>query len=187
VFRVADDYYMIPETLGLGGIQLYRADPFPYQWRPVAKLMDGSFADSSIFQHEGRWWMFACTNHSLHDTLSLYHAKDLLGPWTPHPANPLVEGDRRRARPGGKVTLWNGSLLRFCQDCVPQYGTHVRAFEIQELNPTTYRERELSESPILSPGDGWNYTGMHHIDPHQLPSGGWIACVDGYYMREPEA
>ena len=185
VFRWADDYYMIPETLGAGAIQVYRAEDFPRRWRPVAKLMEGSFADSSIFRYNGRWWMFACTNHSLHDRLSLYHASDLFGPWEPHPRNPLIQGDRSRARPGGRVTTWNGKLLRFAQDCVPQYGTRLRAFEIEELTPAAYRERELAESPILAPGADWNRTGMHHIDPHQR-DGSWIACVDGYYMRAPD-
>ena len=186
VFRSGEDYYMIPETLDLGAIQVYRAEPFPNRWRPIAKLMEGSFADSSIFQHQDRWWMFSCTNHSLHDTVCLYQSPELLGPWTAHPSNPIVEGDRTRARPGGRVTDWNGRLLRFAQDCVPQYGTHVRVFEIEELTPTTYRERELPESPILSPGNDWNRSGMHHVDPHLLPGGRWIACVDGYYMRDPE-
>ncbi len=186
VFRSGNDYYMIPETLGIGAIQLYRAEEFPYGWKPVAKLVNGSFADSSIFQYEDRWWMFACTNHSLHDTLCLYQSQELLGPWTAHPLNPLVEGDPSRARPGGRVSRWNGQFLRFCQDCVPAYGTHVRAFEIEELTPTTYREREMPESPILSPGADWNRNGMHHIDPHPAPGGGCIACVDGYFMRDAE-
>ncbi len=186
VFRSGEHYYMVPETLGLSAIQLYRAEPFPYRWQPIAKLAEGSFADSSIFQHNGVWWMFSCTNHALHDTLSLYHSPALLGPWIEHPGNPIIQGDRTRARPGGRVTVWNGRLLRFAQDCVPQYGTQVRAFEIEELTPTRYRERELPESPILSPGTGWNRTGMHHIDPHLRPDGGWIACVDGYYMRDPD-
>ena len=29
-------------------------------------------------------------------------------------------------------------------------------------------------------GEGWNKDRMHHVDPHQLEDGSWIACVDGW-------
>lgn len=187
VFRAGDEYYMIPETYGFGGIDLYRAAQFPRGWRRAARLLQGTFADTSIFYHDERWWMFSCTNPAAHDTLRLYHSRHLMGPWEEHARSPIVAGDRTRARPGGRVTEWNGSWLRFAQDCKPTYGTRVRAFQIDELTTTTYREHEVAESPILNPGEIWNRTGMHHVDPHLLPGGRWLACVDGYYMREPEA
>ena len=57
----------------------------------------------------------------------------------------------------------------------------VRAFEITRLTPDDYEEREAAPTPVLGPGreGSWNGTGMHHVDPHSLPGGGWIACVDG--------
>ena len=183
VFRWEDEYYMVPETLGLQCIQIYRAVQFPMRWERFTSIIPGTFADPTIFRHDGRWWMFACNRPRNHDQVCLFHAADLRGPWVEHPGNPLVSGDPRRARPAGRVTQWNGGLLRFAQDCVPEYGTHVRAFEIMELTPETYREREIPESPLLSPGATWNQSGMHHIDPHQLPDGQWIACVDGYETR----
>lgn len=185
VFRAGDDYYMIPETYGFGGVDVYRATVFPRGWRRVARLLKGTFADTSVFHHDGRWWMFSCTNPARHDTLRLFHSRHLLGSWEEHPRSPLVTEDRTRARPAGRVIGWNGSLLRFAQDCSPIYGTRVRAFRIDELTAASYRERELPESPILNPGETWNRTGMHHVDPHLLPGGRWLACVDGYYMREP--
>jgi hypothetical protein len=179
VFSWQNDYYMLPETIGLGGIELYRAHRFPVEWRRAARLVQGVFADPTAFFYEGRWWMFACSAPRAHDTLCLFQAPDLLGPWTEHPCSPIVLGDPRRARPAGRVTRWNGKLLRFAQDCVPAYGTGVRAFEILELTPRSYRELELAEGPILSRGETWNQGGMHHIDPHPASGGGCIACVDG--------
>jgi hypothetical protein len=56
----------------------------------------------------------------------------------------------------------------------------LRAFQIDELTTTTYREHELPQSPILNAtGKGWNAAGMHHIDPHHIKDNEWIACVDG--------
>ena len=73
-----------------------------------------------------------------------------------------------------------GRLVRFTQDCVPIYGKQVRAFAITELTSTAYAEYEIEQSPVLVPeGDGWNATGMHHVDAHRLEDGTFLACVDG--------
>jgi hypothetical protein len=181
VFKWEGEYYMIPETLALNGIHLYRAVRFPTDWRRVATLVQGSCADPSIVRFDGRWWMFACTTPYQHDTLRLYHAPELTGPWREHPQSPLIEGNNRLARPAGRVTPWQGRLLRFAQDCGLRYGASVRALAINELTPAGFREEEVKESPILSAGDeGWNRTGMHHIDPQRTAHGTWIACVDGH-------
>ncbi len=105
---------MVPETLDAGAVSLYRADPFPTRWVPVADLLPGRLADPSCSGFEDRWWMFACPAPSSHDALALFHADTLQGPWYEHPASPLITGDRSRARPGGRVVAWDGRLYRFC-------------------------------------------------------------------------
>jgi len=180
VFTWQSEHYMIPETLPCGAVRLYKADPFPTNWSYVGTLINGELADPSIFYFAGRWWLFACATPYQHDTLRLYFAADLLGDWREHPASPIIEGDQRSARPGGRVLVLDGRIIRFTQDCYPIYGTQVRAFEISTLTPTSYHEQELAESPILqASGKGWNRSGMHTIDPHLTESGQWLACVDG--------
>ena len=183
VFNWQNSYFMTLETLAEEAIWLYQAVSFPEGWRKVAKLVSGVYADPTIFQLEGKWWMFACGSPWRHDTLSLFWADDLLGPWHEHPQNPIVRDNASGARPGGRPVVWRGKLYRFAQDCVPVYGTGVRAFEIDELTPDVYREHEVAESPILGPGESWNRTGMHHVDPHQISETRWIASVDGYYRE----
>jgi len=185
LYRLGSTWYMIPETVWDGRVRLYRTDRFPFDWKPVATLLEGTFADPTMFHYEDRWWMFACTNPAQHDTLCLFHTADPFGGWEPHPANPIVSSDARIARPAGKIVTLNGRLLRFAQDCTPQYGSSVRAFEVAQLSTRAYAEHESQESPILKPGETWNSTGMHHIDAHKVdsPNGGqekWVACVDGY-------
>lgn len=180
VFECQGEYYMIPETLEPGAVRLYKANPFPTKWSLVRTLIDGQCADPSIFYFEGRWWLFACTTPYHHDTLCLYFARDLLGPWVEHPRSPIIEGDQRLARPGGRVLVFDGRVVRFAQDCYPTYGSQVRAFEISPLTPTDYGEQETGESPILKgSGNGWNKLGMHTVDAHLLRKRRWIACVDG--------
>jgi hypothetical protein len=119
-----------------------------------------------------------------HDTLRLYSAPDLDGPWGEHPASPVVQSDPRVARPAGRVLVHGDRILRFGQDCAEHYGTAVRAFEIVTLSPETYEERPVGTDPMLSgSGHGWNADGMHHVDVHSTEDGRWLACVDGLVRR----
>jgi hypothetical protein len=182
VFRWRGGFYMVPEMYGQGCVRLYRAEAFPRGWRPVADLIeDGPVADPTPFRFDGAWWMFTCPRPEDHDVLRLYRADELTGPWREHPASPIVDGDRRGARPAGRVVEWDGRLARYAQDCHPQYGTAVRAFEITRLTAAEYRERPLEGSPMREPEpDAWNSRGRHHVDAHRLDDGTWIAVVDGH-------
>lgn len=181
VFKWQDTYYMIPETLGANAVCLYEADEFPARWSLKARLIEGQCADPSIIRFNDLWWMFTCSTPYQHDTLRLYFAEDLIGPWREHPKSPVIRNDKCRARPAGRVLKLDDRLIRFAQDCVPLYGSRVRAFDVIELTTTHYVEVENLASPILQPsGEGWNALGMHHVDAHQQPDGTWLACVDGY-------
>jgi hypothetical protein len=186
VFEWAGEHYLIPESFQAGGVRLYRGRPFPTHWEFVATILAGPYlADASVCRFGGRWWLFADASPTReHDTLRLWHAADLLGPWAEHPASPIVSGDPRTARPGGRVVVSGRRVLRFAQNCEPAYGTDVRAFEVTELTPTAYRERPVGAVPVLGPGTGWNAGGMHHVDAHDLGDGTWLACVDGWYQPE---
>lgn len=183
VFRWQDDYYMVPETYQAGSVRLYKALNFPTEWSCVGTLLEGPYlADASVFRHDGRWWMFVDASPEMkHDTLRLYQAADLTGPWVEHPASPIKQNDPHLARPAGRVLVVDDQVFRFAQNSVPYYGMDVCAFAIDELSPTAYREREVSHGPILrGSGSGWNGCGMHHLDAHFLNDGRWLACVDGW-------
>ena len=179
VFEWRNEYYMLPETLNAGAVCLYKALDFPYNWTVVARLIDSQLADPSIVRFNDRWWLFACSTPYQHDTLRLYFADELTGPWTEHPKSPLIQNDKRRARPAGRILKFGNRLFRFAQDCTPQYGSSVRAFEITSLTKDNYAEVELHIPILKASGNGWNAKGMHHIDAHQQPDGYWLACVDG--------
>jgi len=174
---------MIPESSAAGGVRLYRADPFPHRWILVGELLAGPVClDSSVFHHDGRWWMLTETDPR-QGTLRLFHAPDLVGPWREHPRSPVVRADPRVARPGGRVIMVSDRLVRFAQDCRDAYGSSIAALEITCLTQRAYDEVEL-EGPLLTgSGQGWNRSGMHHIDAHRLDDGRWIACVDGWVNR----
>lgn len=192
VFGWGGETYMIPETFEVEAVRLYRAVKFPTRWTLECELLTGRmFADASPFHHGDRWWVLVEASHKehgseggpTHDTLRLYSAPVLTGPWTEHPKSPVVEADKRIARPAGRVVTADGRLIRFAQESSDVYGVHVHALEIEELTPTEYRERPLGDRPILGPGrQHWNRSGMHHIDAHPV-DGGWLASVDGWSMQ----
>jgi hypothetical protein len=183
VFEWMSDYYMIPESHEAGSIRLYQARKFPLEWFCVATLISGPrFSDSSLVRYADKWWLFTETDLKMQfDTVRLYYADDLMGPWLEHPQSPIIAGNPCTARPAGRVLVLRDRIIRYAQNCHPHYGMQVRASEITELTTESYHERDVAENPILTgSGAGWNRDGMHHIDPHLLEDGQWIACVDGW-------
>jgi hypothetical protein len=181
VFEWEGAYYMVPESYQANAIRLYRANAFPGEWQHVHTLLDGQpFSDSTIFRHDGRWWLFTQVYNGKHDNLYLFFADDLFGAWTEHPASPIVHSDPHNARPAGRVVRFGDGLLRFAQDCAPQYGVAVRAFEITKLTVSEYTERPASADAIFRGSTtGWNASRMHHVDAHCIGQDQWVAAVDG--------
>jgi len=179
VFTWEGHYYMLPETHQANAVRLYRAAEFPDRWTFVRSLVAGRpLNDPSIVRVDNRWWLFAGERD---DTLRLYHADSLTGPWVEHPRSPIVSGDPTRARPGGRLLQIGGRLFRMAQRDRPVYGSQVRVFEVEVLSTSDYKETERPESPILgATGRGWNKAGMHNVDFHQTAERRWLACVDGY-------
>ncbi|MEV5572256.1 hypothetical protein AB0L06_19600 [Spirillospora sp. NPDC052269] len=179
VFTHGGRFFLVPETRRTGQVRLYVADPFPTRWRLATVLLHRPLADPTLVHLDGRWWMYACGPHN-HDHLHLFNADTLFGPWTEHPASPIVSGDPGRARPAGRPVLWDHRLVRFAQDCRGGYGRGVRAFTITDLSPDDHRETSTPVDPFGSAArQPWNQGGMHHIDPIHL-DGRWLACVDGW-------
>jgi hypothetical protein len=179
VFGVDGEYFMIPESHEANAIKLYRAVSFPTNWEPVKTIMEGAWVDSSVLFLNGLWWLFTNPVAPANQILELFYGASIIGPWHRHPMSPLVCGNHRIARGGGRLIALDDRPVRFAQDCFPSYGTSIRAFEITILETSGYAEQELKGSPILGPGSlPWNPSGMHHIDAH-LTNNGWLACVDG--------
>lgn len=196
VFRHNGEILMIPESHKNYTVDIYRAENFPYNWKRQHTLVEGNYLDPTVFQYGDHWYMFAADRD---DMLHLFWADDLYGEWHYHPLSPIVKGDLLQARPAGRVLVIGDTVIRFAQNCKPQYGWDVRAFLISELSPETYEEKPFSGNPVLK-GTGtvyeWNGIRMHHFDATRTEEG-WIAVVDGvgrwrefglgFFGREPKA
>lgn len=178
VFKWNGVYYMIPESHKANSVRLYRADPFPLHWTHIADLLHGNYQDPTLVRHDNRWWLFVCRGQN--ETMDIFYADELTGPWVPHTMNPVIADDRTRARCGGRMREVNGKLIRFAQDCLDRYGHRLLGFEVTALAPNEYKEIPLPENPLFTPdGSGWNAFRMHQLDLYQTGTNSWIGFADG--------
>lgn len=180
VFEWQGTYYMVPESYTEHTVRLYRATAFPQKWEYVRDLLTGApgeaFISPTMVRHDDRWYLF--TSPSGNDTLRLFVASELSGPWTEHPSSPIVAKDPHNARPAGRPFLLDGALYRVAQDCAPTYGLQVFASKITTLNPTAYAETKIATPLVKASSQGWNARAMHHVEAHRIGSGRWMAAVD---------
>lgn len=140
VFQWRNDYYMVPEGHTESSVRLYRATEFPDKWQYEMDLLKGDhFISPTLVHYKDMWWMF--TVRSGNETLRLFYAPDLKGPWIEHPLSPVVKKDLNTARPGGRPFFIDGTLYRLGQDCYPTYGNQVHAFRVTDISPTRYSEQ----------------------------------------------
>ena len=181
VFQSDGNYYLIPESFEDNSIRLYKADPFPTHWSYVKTLVQGrDYVDNSIIYYGGKWWLFSSVTSN--DMLYLHYADSLTGPWKEHPQSPIVRQDVHKARPSGRLLVYENKLYRFTMDVNPPVGTHqVMAYEITDMTTDSYSEQLAQERPVIkASGSGWNGQAMHQLDPVQVDSDLWIASVDGF-------
>lgn len=174
VFEHEGRTYMVPETAQAGQVRLYRSEHFPGGWVLDRVLLDGvPGTDATFLEHGGEWWMFVnvrAPGGSSWDELHLYRSASRLGPYEPHPLNPVVS-DVRRARPAGPVAVRDGRLFRPAQDSSGWYGRALAVMEITRLDRTGYEEVEAARlEPDLVPGS---------FCLHTLVAGGMLEIVDG--------
>ncbi|KAJ1404721.1 Nucleotide-diphospho-sugar transferase, partial [Sesbania bispinosa] len=186
VFEHNGQIYMMPEGSKRGDLRLYRAVNFPLQWRLEKVIMKKPLVDSFIINYGGKYWLFG-SDHSGFGTkkngqLEIWYSNSPLGPWKPHKKNPIYNMDQSLgARNGGRPFQYEGNLYRMGQDCGDTYGRRVRVFKIETLTTKEYKEIEVPLG-FVEPNKGrnaWNGARYHHLDVQHLPSGGWVAVMDG--------
>jgi hypothetical protein len=178
LFQWKGDWFLIPETAEGSTVELYRCRSFPGDWELEQVLFSGErMYDVTLKEIAGRWWMFASkgVEGALEwDELHLYHAGSPLGPWEPHPRNP-VKSDVRSARPAGALFEWRGALCRPAQDCSRRYGYAVSINRILKIDREEYREIEVDK---LLPR--WDRT---ILGTHTLNRAGGVTMIDCLRMR----
>jgi hypothetical protein len=177
VFRHGTDVYMLPELHQSGALILYRAERFPDRWQPVGPLIEEPLHDATLFAHGGRHWIAANAQGPLGarwgsswDALNLYYADTLLGPWQPHPGNPVVIG-AELARPAGPVIAEDGALYRPVQNCGTGYGVAMNLMRIDRLDPAGFAQTQVARTTFAAAG----LSGPHSLSRLTTPAGAYEA------------
>jgi len=164
VFAHDGEVYMIPESSSGNELVLYRAEHFPHDWVREAVLVEGKrLNDMTLLVRDDRFWLFGTEQRgagSASDTMVVYVAKALAGPWSPHPMNPILI-DRRAARPGGPfIETSDGRTLLPLQDGTDVYGGGLGIAELLTLS-----DDDVQFGPVhpVTPGTAWARKGIHTL------------------------
>jgi hypothetical protein len=168
------ELWMIPESSLNRDVAIYRCIDFPGKWERHATLLSGlELGDATIVRHNDLYYLFGATRDGgggYSDTLSIFYAKKLFGPWLPHAGNPIMV-DRSCARPAGNFVTIDGRLWRPVQDCSNGYGAALGLAEINELSPASFRQTVRHR---LAPGRLWPGRKLHTLN-----RGGRLEVIDG--------
>lgn len=165
-FLIADggELWMIPESSANRDVALYRCVGFPDKWERHATLLgDLELGDATVTRHNGLYYLFGAIRDGAggySDTLAIYYADRLTGPWLPHAANPVLI-DRAQARPAGNMVVRHVQLWRPVQDCTQGYGGALALAEVTELSPTAFRQQVRHR---ISPGPAWPGRKLHTLN-----------------------
>ena len=142
VFKYKDQYYMIPESSANNTVDLYIADSFPDKWHKEKTLIDnGKYVDSTVYQDDTGIYLISYTmtnGYDLH-VFSLDMGKKELTEIS------IKHYQKNIARPGGRLFLKDGKLIRPAQDCSKKYGEALILYQVDSMNKNgEYVEHEVN-------------------------------------------
>jgi len=145
IFTYKNEKFMCPETHEKNEIRLYKATNFPTEWEFYMTIMtDVSAADSIIFEHENRWWLFTnIDQNSVGDhgcQLHIFSSESPLSDeWIAHQNNPVIF-DPLVARNAGLILKGDEIYRVFQRQGFDLYGEASGISRITRLSPTEYDE-----------------------------------------------
>jgi hypothetical protein len=132
--------YCIPESAEAGGVDLYAWDSRISRWSRRSRLVEGRVLDPTLFYIDDTWYMFGTlAGERGPESLHIWRSRELVGPWTAHPLNPIgsPSGCNRSA---GPVFASFGRFYRPVQDNSNGYGSGILLRRIDVLTPDLFSE-----------------------------------------------
>jgi hypothetical protein len=172
IFQAGSDIFMVPESYDSNSVDLFRCRRFPDQWVREAKLLQGKFVDTTIWEYEGLWWLATTRAEPGPGAgcLVLFYSESLTGDWHFHPANP-ISTDIRQMRCAGRVFRTDNRLIRPSQSGAPDYGYSITFNEITALSKHHYSEQPVK---TITPEHWPGLAGIHTYN-----GAGSIELIDG--------
>ncbi len=168
-FGSGQDQLIIPETASWQPVTAYRGEGDRLIPAFALDLPGGrTLLDPTLVTHAGRVYLFGNLNAVGSNALFLWSAPAIDAPFVPHPASPILVSPRG-GRMGGSILRDGERLIRLGQDFEGGYGDGLRAFEIEAMSETEYRERPIG------------YLGLDGVSgPHTLNAQGGMILFDWY-------
>lgn len=116
VFKIKDDWFMIPESSQAEEVRLYKASSFPYEWELDTILLEGPYVDSTVLMLDGRLWLvtFKVNGKTEHVVPLAFHI-EFNNEGTKIVELNWDEYDPLRVRGAGAFQLLNQRILRPAQ------------------------------------------------------------------------
>ena len=164
VFRHDGETFMLPESGGARRLVLYRASSFPDHWvQDTILIADRDINDATLLHRDGQFWLFGTERRgagSPSDTMVVFSAPTLRGPWSPHKLNPVVI-DSAAARPGGAFIDCDGRTFLPVQNGQKTYGGGLGLMELLRVDD----EAVVFAEPVpVQPGKAWHRKGIHTLN-----------------------
>lgn len=142
VFVDNNKTYVIPESRKNGNVTCYEYD-FEKKclFNPTIIIRNLALLDSTIFKHNGKYWLFATLGDALfdHSKLYIYWADNLFGPYKAHKKNP-VKHNLNGSRPAGNLIKVDGAIYRPAQNCAEYYGKSITINKVSKLTEEEFAE-----------------------------------------------
>lgn len=169
-----DITFVFPESGQIGKLSCYKLDHENESLTFVKDILDIPLMDSTILKHKDKYWIFGILSQSGTYKLHVYFSDSLLGPYSPHPQNPIKCG-LNGTRSAGSFIRVDGRLYRPTQNCENRYGESITIQEVMELNEIVVSEKSYLDISIHKKKR--HYSGMHTI--HTINASNNMIIVDG--------
>jgi hypothetical protein len=167
--------YIFPEAKQSGKLSCYEYDPVQESLTFLQDILNLPLLDSTILKYDNKYWIYGTLSENSTDyKLYVYFSDKLLGPYVPHPSNPVKSG-LNGTRSAGNFIEVDGIIYRPTQNCEKKYGESITFNKVNEINKIN-----VAEEPYLTIGidikKRSNYR-MHKI--HTINVKDNIIVVDG--------
>jgi hypothetical protein len=101
--------------------------------------------DPTLYQSDGRVFLFANDDRDGSSVLRLWHADTLFGPFAEHRSSPIRISPAGSRMAGAIRAAADGAQYRLGQDLRRSYGDGIVIFRVDTISPVEYRETKVGE------------------------------------------
>ena len=145
VFIENNKTFVFPEAAKSGKLTCYEYDPVNESLNFLRDILDLPLRDSTIIKQNDKYWLFGTISEEGKEyKLYVFFSDSLLGPYNPHPGNPIKCG-LDGTRSAGNFIEVGGVIYRPTQNCKKEYGESITINKLTQLN-----EISVVEEPYMT-------------------------------------